>query len=152
MNNLSSKDYSFLGVQFLLFIVYIIDFMFFEVPQLIPDFVLGLLTAIGLALCLSAVVQLNTNFSPFPRPKSNSKLVKNGIFKYIRHPIYTGLFIGLLAYGLYTHSSSKILVSLILLILFYFKSNFEESLLMQKFPDYKSYSENTGKFFPKLKF
>ena len=152
MINLSSKDYTFIGIQFLFFIIYIVDIEIFEVPQILPDFLLGILVAVGTALCLTAVIQLNTNLSPFPSPKPNLKLIKTGIFKYIRHPIYTGLFVGLLAYGLYTHSSSKILISLFLLFWFYLKSEYEEKLLTQKFSDYKKYKTLTGKFFPKLTF
>lgn len=150
MTNLSFKDIAFTGGQFLLFFFYLFDFHLFEVKQILPDFILGIFTAIGLALSLMALFQLNTRLSPFPRPKSNSILIKNGVFKYIRHPIYSGLFIGLLAYGIYAHSSSKIIIDILLLVWFYFKSKYEEELLQQKFSDYKEYREQTGRFFPKL--
>jgi protein-S-isoprenylcysteine O-methyltransferase Ste14 len=150
MTNLSAADVTFTGVQFLLFLIYFFDIHFFEVNQFFPDFILGIITALGVSLFAFAVFQLGFNLSPFPRPKSSLKIIKTGVFKYIRHPIYTGLFISLLAYALYSHSSSKIIITILLLIWFYFKSAYEEKLLIQKFPDYMAYKKKTGRFFPRL--
>ncbi len=150
MTKLRSADYFFTGFQFLLFLSYFLNYYLFKVGQLLPDFIYGILTAIGIALCVLAIFRLQNNLSPFPRPKSKSNLVKDGVFKYIRHPIYTGIFISFLSYGLYLHSSSKIVVSLLLLVLFYFKSVYEEKLLEQKFSDYLAYKRKTGRFFPKF--
>ena len=44
-----------------------------------------------MALMSLAALQLNRNLSPFPSPKKESKLSTSGAYKYIHHPIYTGL-------------------------------------------------------------
>lgn len=145
------KDIMFVGIQFLLFAAYL-----FEVPALkleLPSNVdlvhLGL-TITGLVIIVVALLQLNKNLSPFPTPKKNSVLVKNGLYKYSRHPIYTGIMITTFFLAFYLHSGYKLLISCLLILLFYFKSRYEEEGLEKKFPEYKSYKAETGRFGPKF--
>lgn len=146
----TKKDILFVGLQFILFIAFIIDVNIYKLPQLLPDFILGILLAIAIVIFVLSILELKTNLSPFPSPKTQSQLVKTGIFNFIRHPIYTSLILGLLSWSLYQHSLYQICISSILIILFYFKSVYEEQLLMQKFKDYHTYKQETGRFFPKL--
>jgi protein-S-isoprenylcysteine O-methyltransferase Ste14 len=112
----------------------------------------GLVTLIiGVLTVAIALLQLNINLSPFPSPKSNSSLIKTGLYKFIRHPIYTGIILTTFGYGLYTDSFYKILISIGLYILFYFKSEYEEERLTKKFTDYKIYKKSTGRFFPQFR-
>jgi protein-S-isoprenylcysteine O-methyltransferase Ste14 len=66
----------------------------------------------------------------------------------MRHPIYSGIIFLFSGYSVYQNSVYKLLISLLLVILFYLKSNYEEQRLAQKFPDYKQYRSKTGRFFP----
>ncbi|RRO16421.1 methyltransferase family protein [Flavobacteriaceae bacterium 14752] len=145
----SLKDIVFVGLQFLLLIAFIIDIQIYTLPDILPDFVYGFLSAIALAIFISSILKLNTNLSPFPSPKTNSKLITSGIFKYIRHPIYTALILGLLSWSLYKNSLFQLCTTLALIVLFYFKSKFEEQQLLKKFPRYKSYMKSSGRFLPK---
>ncbi len=146
------KDYSFVGIQLLLFIVYI----------LAPNYLLlnlskfwntaGLATAmLGFLIILVAMLQLNTNISPFPTPTKNSTLLKTRVYYYVRHPIYSGILIATLGLTFYSNNGFRLLITSALLILFYFKSNYEEQLLKTKFSDYKNYMLQTDRFFPSLK-
>lgn len=146
----TKKDILFVGLQFLLFIGFVLDIELFELPKLLPDFISGILIAICISIFIISLLQLNKNLSPFPSPKINSQLVKNGIYKYIRHPIYTALFFGMLVWSLYQQSFYQLLISILILILFYFKSKYEEKLLCKKFEEYKHYMKNSGRFLPKL--
>jgi protein-S-isoprenylcysteine O-methyltransferase Ste14 len=110
---------------------------------------IGLLIAVfGGMIIILALLQLNKNLSPFPTPKEDATLLQNGLYKYMRHPIYTGIILFLAGYGVYQNSLYKLLILLLLVILFYLKSNYEEQRLEQKFPDYKLYRNKTGRFFP----
>jgi protein-S-isoprenylcysteine O-methyltransferase Ste14 len=95
-----------------------------------------------------ALLQLKKNLSPFPTPKETTTLLQNELYKYSRHSIYTGIIILFTGYSVYQNSFYKLGISLLLMLLFYFKSNYEELRLEQKFPDYKLYRNKTGKFFP----
>jgi len=98
-----------------------------------------------------ALLQLNTKLSPFPSPRNNSVLIENGLFKYIRHPIYTGIILLLFGFGLFFNSFYKISVTLLLFVLFYYKTEYEEDRLSLKFSDYSAYKKKAGRFFPKFK-
>ncbi|WP_339661672.1 isoprenylcysteine carboxylmethyltransferase family protein [Croceibacter atlanticus] len=147
INTPKYKDYIFVGVQLLLFAGYVVPFKIITLN--LPEWLRysGLvLVVFGIILGVTALVQINTKLSPFPTPVSNSKLLTNGAFGIARHPIYTALVLAGLGYAIHQESVLKILVTGLLLILFYFKSKYEEHLLSQKFPEYKQYQMKTRRF------
>lgn len=151
MKNLSYKDYLLVALQGVLFVMYIIDLeiLHIKLPSIIT--ITGLLIAIaGVFILLLAILQLSNNLSPFPTPKNGSSLIKNGLYHHIRHPIYTGILLIFYGYGVYYESVYKIVITSLLLILFYVKSIYEESKLRQKFPNYSTYALKTGRFLPKF--
>lgn len=149
--NLKSKDYKLVGLQMLLFILYVFDpkILSLEFPALIKTgaFIVSLL---GVVILILAMLQLSKNLSPFPSPKTNSELVQSGLYKYVRHPIYTGILISSFSFALATASGYRILISILLYILFIVKSEYEEKLLMQRYKEYETYKKRTGRFFPKF--
>jgi len=148
---LKFKDYLLVSLQLLLFVVYILDIEFLNLNLNNTWCYTGLIFAcLGGFIMLIAIMQLNKNLSPFPSPKSNSALITSGLYKYIRHPIYTGILFTLGGYAIFDTSSFKLLVVLLLLILFIIKSNYEEQKLELKFKDYKAYKTTTGRFLPRF--
>lgn len=151
MNQLPFKDYLLVGLQAVLFIAYIIPIQIYTLK--LPEWLCysGLVMVIlGIILAIVALLQINTKLSPFPTPVTDSKLLTTGAFAIARHPIYTSILLVTLGYAFYQASIFKFLIALVLLLLFYFKSQYEEQLLEHIFPEYKSYKERTGRFLPKL--
>jgi len=147
---LENKDYMFVGLQGLLFVAYLLNVNLFQINISKVIYIIGICIAItGALVALIALSQLNTNLSPFPSPKSNISLITNGIYKYSRHPIYTGILGILLGYGLYAGSGYKIFITIMLLVLFYYKSKYEEKKLSSMFSKYPEYMKTTGMFLPK---
>lgn len=145
------KDYLFVGMQFALFLTYLlpIEFFSFSFPSTLKW--LGLITlSIGILTGIIAVLQLNTTLSPFPTPLQQGKLIQSGVYIFVRHPIYFAIFCSTFGYGLFQGSSYKLFVSLALLVLFHFKSTYEEQLLCKKYSEYAAYQKKVGKLFPKL--
>jgi protein-S-isoprenylcysteine O-methyltransferase Ste14 len=64
--------------------------------------------------------------------------VTRGAYRLVRHPIYTALFVGLLAYILRAYSAVNLLLALVLMGLFMLKSVIEERFLRDS-PDYAGY-------------
>ncbi|MFD1096641.1 methyltransferase family protein [Salegentibacter chungangensis] len=149
---LKSKDYILVGIQAAIFMLYIFDLQILQLsfPQLIKDAAL-IVSILGWIIVLVAILQLNRNLSPFPSPKADSKLVQNGLYKYIRHPVYFGILIGLGGIAIYSLSGYRVILTLALYVLFDIKSIYEEKLLMTKFPGYRDYRKKTGRFFPRIK-
>ena len=146
----SWKDYLFVSIQFLLFGLYAFDFLLhFELPQAVKY--IGLVVAIIGFIAALSVLQLNKNLTVFPTPKTDSELISFGMYKLSRHPIYTGLILFTFGYAFYKVSFLKLVIALILLLLFYFKTNYEEQQLLEKFSDYKEYKKKVNRFFPKIK-
>ena len=147
----SWKDYLFVSIQFLLFGLYAFDFLPpFKIPQLVKY--IGLIFSIlGFLIAVLSVLQLNKNLTVFPTPKTDSELITFGMYKFSRHPIYTELILFTFGYAFFKTSLFKVLIALILLLLFYFKTNYEEQKLLQKFSNYNDYKKKVNRFFPKIK-
>ncbi len=147
------KDLNYVGVQLLLFAMYLFERkdLRFGLPEFI-DFIMLPFMVTGIAIIAVSILQLNKNLSPFPSPKQNSELITTGLFSKIRHPIYSGILLLVFSFALYQNSGFKILISFFLLLLFYFKTGYEEKQLILKFPEYKNYKKAAGRFFPKIKF
>lgn len=145
----TTKDYLFVSIQLLLFLAYLFDviLMVMDLPPLVAK--IGLAASIiGVLVSILALLQLNRHLSPFPTPKADGQLIQTGLYKYIRHPIYTGILLMVFGYALYGESLYRLIVAAALLILFYLKSSYEEERLMQVYPEYETYRKSTGRFFP----
>jgi len=144
-----TRDYLFVITQFLLFLAYVFDVtaLDFTLPEVLGYFGLFLALA-GLCTCGLALLQLNKNLSPFPTPVKAGELVTNGVYAYARHPIYSGILLFGLGYGLYLGSGYKLLITAALLVLFYIKSSYEERLLAERYKGYTAYRLRVGRFGP----
>ena len=138
-------------IQLGLFVAYCFDFsqLSFSVPELIRwlGWGGGLLGGIIIG---RAVGQLNTNLSPFPKPKASGELIDTGLYAWVRHPIYTGIMVGSIMYAIGQGSGWKLLVAVVLTALFHYKAHYEERLLCAHFDQYPEYTGRTGRFFPTM--
>ncbi len=149
VNKIKLKDFVFVGIQFFLLAIFFVDFTNSSTNEITFLKYPGLVISIsGFLIILIAILQLNKNLTPFPTPIEKGNLIRTGLYKYVRHPIYTGIFLAALGMGLFNTSLWQISIATILLILFYFKSNYEEAMLIEKYKDYKVYKKTTGRFFP----
>lgn len=141
------KDYLFVVVQLLFFGVYLLPLhiSIINLPEWLRCSGLSVL-GLGLIFGIAAIIQLKTKLSPFPSPVASGHLITTGIFKFSRHPIYTGLLLAGFGYAVYQMSIYKALVATALSILFYYKSRYEERLMSGKFPAYADYKKRTRRF------
>lgn len=151
MKGKSVKDWVYVTVQLVFFVLYFQDFdvVKWEVSN---DFkiLFQLIAGMGLLWSILAVLSMSTLVSPFPSPKDRMQLQTNGVYAFLRHPIYSGILILFYAWGIAHASEYKIGIGLLFHIFIYFKATYEEELLQLKFPEYKAYKKKTGMFFPKL--
>lgn len=106
----------------------------------------------GIAIIVLGVLDLGSSLSPWSVPVDNndSTLIKTGMYQYIRHPLYSGLIASCTGLGIITESSTRLLLTILLIYVLNLKSNIEEQELINKYNnDYKNYQKDvTGKFFP----
>ena len=146
---LAWKDYTFVLIQVGLFVVFTLDpFPHYPLEGWIKPVFLGLALC-GFGLTLLSLLQLNRHLSPFPTPKETGVLQTQGLYAFVRHPIYTGILLMLSGYAIYQGSGWKLGVVVLLSILFHFKAGYEERLLCKKFSSYPEYARRAGRFFPK---
>lgn len=148
----SQKDKIFVVLQVLVMIAWLfkVDALDFVIPENLHKMAI-FLAVIGLGIVVAAVFQLRKSLSPFPTPREGAKLITSGVFEFARHPIYSGILFITFGISIWLGSGFKLLMSLLLYLLFYLKSSYEEQLLIKAFPEYVHYKRNTGRFFPKFK-
>jgi len=110
-----------------------------------------LVTALGVGIGVWARLSLGTNWSGMVTLKRDHELVRTGLYKRIRHPIYTGILAGFLGTELIKGQVRGLLGFLILWLSFYFKARREENFLRQEFGEgFEEHARHTGMFLPKL--
>ena len=114
--------------------------------------IVGLITFFtGLAISVTGRIQLGNNWVDLEdfQVLPEQKLVKSGIYRYIRHPIYIGDT--LLVIGLELALNSWLVIGGLCLIPIVYKQALdEEAVLSQAFPDYEDYQKETKMFVPYL--
>jgi protein-S-isoprenylcysteine O-methyltransferase Ste14 len=153
MNNSLKGNFLVLG-QFILLallIFYPATSLNYGSLGLLVTIVIAVLLALGVVILGLSFLALGKSLTAHPIPAKQGELVTDGLYKYARHPIYTGvLALGAgmtLAGGLFPH----VLFFLALVILLNYKASFEEQLLRARYQGYASYAVKTGRFLPKLK-
>jgi protein-S-isoprenylcysteine O-methyltransferase Ste14 len=118
-----------------------------------PFSLLQLLSWILLIISIYAVVTgyllLKRKGKPSINFENTSKLVKSGIYKYIRHPLYLSIF--LLGTGIMMKDPGKVQLFLggINLIAVYITARIEENEMIAKFGgEYRDYMKETKMFVP----
>jgi protein-S-isoprenylcysteine O-methyltransferase Ste14 len=91
---------------------------------------------------------LRFSLSPFPRPIAGAALVESGAYRLIRHPIYSGLVLGAIGWGLVTGSIVAIGAAGLLFLLLSAKSHREEAWLVVIHPEYRAYQQRTKRLIP----
>jgi protein-S-isoprenylcysteine O-methyltransferase Ste14 len=110
----------------------------------------AVLIACGGILSLRGVLDLRENLTPFPRPLPGAQLVESGAYRLARHPIYGGLIMGALGWGLLTASPLAMIGALVLTAFFDLKSRREEVWLSEQFSGYPAYRARTRRLLPWL--
>lgn len=105
---------------------------------------------LGFVILAFSALALGKSLTPHPMPGKNAVLVTDGLYRFVKHPIYSGLI--LLAFGLtiaggfFPHS----IFFFALVLLLNYKARFEEKLLASTYAGYAEYSKKTGRFIPRL--
>jgi protein-S-isoprenylcysteine O-methyltransferase Ste14 len=96
----------------------------------------------GAFLIVSAGRALGSGFTPFPKPADEGRLVDDGPYAVVRHPVYTGgiLFAAGISLAL---SPWALIPTAALAIVWALKAQVEESFLAASYPEYEAYRART---------
>lgn len=120
------------------------------IPRETP-FILGgaIITIAGMLFCVWARAILGTNWSARVTIKANHELVRQGPYQIVRHPIYTGLLIGLLGTAFVYGFAGCFVGVLVIGFAFWLKSQTEEQFMVQQFGEqYLQYRQQVRALIP----
>lgn len=108
------------------------------------------LVLFGGAFSLMAVLKLGNNLSVFPKPKDDAVFVDEGLYRWVRHPIYSGLLLAGLGWCVFWLSWPSGILELVFIVWMDRKAASEEAWLRQRYENYASYQKRVKKFIPGL--
>jgi len=110
------------------------------------------ITAAGLGFAMWARAYIGTNWSSSVTVKVGHQLVRTGPYRWVRHPIYTGLILAMLGTALERRQVRGLVAVLLLYAGFKIKSRIEERTMTNTFgAEYDDYSRSTGAIVPRLR-
>jgi protein-S-isoprenylcysteine O-methyltransferase Ste14 len=118
-------------------------------PWLVPGRIVGVaLIGLGIAAAVLGLVGLRENLTAVPRPVEGGRLIEHGIYRIVRHPIYTGIITAAVGWGLLTASPAALVVAAVLGVFFDVKARREEAWLLAAYPGYADYRRRVRKLLP----
>ena len=103
----------------------------------------------GVVLAVLAAAFLGRSLTATPVPSARAALRTSGPYRFVRHPIYTGVV--LIVVGLAVRSGNVIgvVLGLVTLAFFHRKATWEEQRLRARFAEYDAYAAVTPRFLPR---
>jgi protein-S-isoprenylcysteine O-methyltransferase Ste14 len=102
----------------------------------------------GGAIGLAGVMVLGESRTPFPKPPAQTRLVTGGIYRAMRHPLYTSVMVASLGWAGIWQSWPALVAAVVLIPFFEAKARREERWLRERFPDYANYARRVRRFLP----
>jgi protein-S-isoprenylcysteine O-methyltransferase Ste14 len=110
------------------------------------------ITAAGLGFALWARAYLGSNWSGAVSVKVGHELVRTGPYRWVRHPIYSGMILAMLGTALALHQVRGLIAVVLAYAGFTIKSRIEEATMSATFGSaYADYSSTTGAILPRLR-
>lgn len=98
---------------------------------------------LAMGVGLAALVSMRNSFRIVPTPRHDAVLIQHGVYRRLRHPMYTSVLLLLIAISLHHPSVAVLLVAGINAAFYLGKARYEESLLLAHYPAYAQYRART---------
>ena len=104
--------------------------------------------AMGIVGYVLSHFYLRSNWSIFASIKEGQKLITNGPYRFVRHPMYSSMTLVVFGSGLVIDNYLVLLFTPIVFIVYYIRARKEEILLNEEFPEYNRYAHGTKMLIP----
>jgi protein-S-isoprenylcysteine O-methyltransferase Ste14 len=106
---------------------------------------------VGGAVVLLGAGALGRGLTAAPLPNAHARLRTGGLYRYVRHPIYSGVLLCAAAYTAAAGGWAKVAVLALLVVHLNVKARWEERHLARRFPEYAGYAARTPRFVPRVR-
>jgi protein-S-isoprenylcysteine O-methyltransferase Ste14 len=134
----------------LFLILWIVDSFFLQTSTFLSDHVPLTIRLLFLGLSLVTAVYLSmSGHNAVCREERGTKVISDGAFRYVRHPLYSACLLFYLGLAVSTASIFSLAFFVVIFFFYNYLGSFEERLLDEKFGEqYKQYKRRTGKWVP----
>lgn len=108
----------------------------------------GALFLLGAVVGIAGAVALGRHRTPFIEPRADSELVRHGIYRFIRHPLYASLILLCAGWAVLWQSVPGGVAAGLLTLLLDAKARREEARLRARFPEYADYERRVKRLVP----
>ena len=103
----------------------------------------------GVAIIGVAALRLGPALTATPVPTTSGQLTTTGLYRWARHPIYTGVFAIVAGITVRSASWPTLAVAVGLVVFFNVKARWEEARLADRYSGYPAYAAVTPRFIPR---
>lgn len=105
---------------------------------------------IGFAFIIGGIILLFTGWYLIYTAQKKDELVTDGIYRFIRHPQYTGIFLALIGQLIHWPTILTLLIFPVIVVAYYHLARREEKVLTQRFgSEYEQYRKRVPMSFPR---
>ncbi len=102
----------------------------------------------GIVVVGVGLLHLGRSATPLPTPVQDGELRSTGLYRYVRHPIYSGVMAIAVGSAIPSGSSAIATAALALVAWLAIKARWEERRLEARYPGYTAYASRTPRFIP----
>ena len=103
---------------------------------------------VGLVVLAIGLVNLGRSLTALPTPVEHGTLKTGGLFRFARHPIYSGIMALVVGSAVRSANVISAVATVALIGWFMLKARWEEGKLAARYPGYRAYAERTPRFVP----
>ena len=99
-------------------------------------------------MLVAGAIALGSNLSILPSPREGAQVVRHGVYRWVRHPIYSGVILLVVGWAVYRGDLFHVVLAVGISLFFAAKASREERYLQDRFPDYTGYRRRSWRFVP----
>lgn len=108
-----------------------------------------IISMVGILFSIWGRIALGSNWSADAVLKSGQTLISNGPYALVRHPIYSGITLGMIGSAIALGNVGGLLAVILILIFSFLRITYEESMMNEKFGnEWKEYAKRVKRFIP----
>ena len=106
------------------------------------------LQLVGIVVLVVAMINLGRSLTPLPSPVAHGELRTGGLYRLVRHPIYTAIMALAIGSAVRSYNVVAAAATVALIAWFMLKARWEENQLSVRYPAYEEYAARTPRFVP----